>query len=180
MDYCADKHFHLVFFSRMDILSQATVELSGRGLVCAAKWMAEQDLHVDSTLQNSLPISPSTPSPKPNSQDFKLFNLAKCMFQCREYDRVAHLLQGLTNKKCIFMRLYAKYLVQKTAFLLLKSVINQAGEKRKNEDVVDVLANQTTHINSNKEIPSIEEELSVMYQNNDMDGFLLYIYGYSS
>ena len=111
------------FFSRMDILTQATLELSGRGLLCAAKWMAEQDLHVHSTLQTSLPISPTTPSPKPNSQDFKLFNLANCMFQCREYDRVAHLLQGLTNKKCIFMRLYAKYLVRKSAFLLLKSVI---------------------------------------------------------
>lgn len=96
----------------------------------------------------------------PVDSDFYL--LAKSYFDCREFRRAAHVLRDQTGKKDVFLRCYALYL---------------AGEKRKEEEVIEFEGPLGKSDVVNRELVSLERELSTLRKNGTIDPFGLYIYG---
>ncbi|KAJ6809754.1 anaphase-promoting complex subunit 8 [Iris pallida] len=88
--------------------------------------------------------------------------LAKSYFDCREYRRAAHALRGQNGKKAVFLRCYALYL---------------AGEKRKEEEMIELEGHLGKSEPMNKELASLERELSTLHGTGTIDSFGLYLYG---
>ncbi|WOL15962.1 hypothetical protein Cni_G24744 [Canna indica] len=88
--------------------------------------------------------------------------LAKSYFDCREYRRAAHTLRGQTGKKAVFLRCYALYL---------------AGEKRKEEEMIELDGSLGKSDVVNSELISLERELSSLRRAGSIDSFGLYLYG---
>ncbi|KAK4402358.1 Anaphase-promoting complex subunit [Sesamum angolense] len=181
-------------------LRAAVRHLSDRGLYSASKWAAEQLLGIEQDPSKHTPShtrfqrgsssirrrfrtagaaeSSATPSggvsyvstpsmvgPEeydydPIDSDFYL--LAKSYFDCREYRRAAHVLRDQTGKKAVFLRCYALYL---------------AGEKRKEEEMIELEGPLGKSDAVNRELVSLERELSTLRKNGTIDPFGLYIYG---
>ncbi|KAJ9140376.1 hypothetical protein P3X46_031031 [Hevea brasiliensis] len=94
--------------------------------------------------------------------DGDFYLLAKSYFDCREYRRAAHVLQDQTGKKATFLRCYALYL---------------AGEKRKEEEMIELEGPLGKSDAVNREVASLERELSILRKNGIIDPFGLYLYG---
>ncbi|KAL3528296.1 hypothetical protein ACH5RR_007618 [Cinchona calisaya] len=92
--------------------------------------------------------------------DFYL--LAKSYFDCKEYRRAAHVLRDQTSKKAVFLRCYALYL---------------AGEKRKEEEMVELEGPLGKSDAVNKELVSLERDLSGLRKSGTIDSFCLFLYG---
>ncbi|KAH7687584.1 anaphase-promoting complex subunit 8 protein [Dioscorea alata] len=88
--------------------------------------------------------------------------LAKSLFDCREYRRAAHALRDQTGKKSVFLRCYALYL---------------AGEKRKEEEMLELEKPLGKSDAVNAELASLERELSTLRRTGSIDSFGLYLYG---
>ncbi|KAJ0765947.1 putative tetratricopeptide-like helical domain superfamily [Helianthus annuus] len=88
--------------------------------------------------------------------------LAKTYFSCREYRRAAHVLGDQTGKKALFLRCYALYL---------------AGEKRKEEETIELEGPLGKSDAVNSELVSIERDLAAVRKNGSIDPFCLYLYG---
>ncbi|URD83175.1 Anaphase-promoting complex subunit [Musa troglodytarum] len=88
--------------------------------------------------------------------------LAKSYFDCRDYRRAAHALRGQTGKKAGFLRCYALYL---------------AGEKRKEEEMIELDGSLGKSDVVNSELISLERELSSLRRIGSIDSFGLYLYG---
>ncbi|KAJ2357843.1 Anaphase-promoting complex subunit 8, partial [Coemansia sp. RSA 2610] len=104
-----------------DQLRQAVDECSARGLAFAAKWAAEQLCSLPADDSPTKPPIPPTTDPAPASDKQQLWarrdaderdrvSLAKCLFDLREFDRVAFTLQECVGPRALFLRLYAQYL----------------------------------------------------------------------
>lgn len=173
-------------------LRAAIHQLSDRGLYSASKWAAEQLLGIEQDPARFTPSNTrfqrgsssirrryrtvdnvstppagvsyaSTPLPEEDevvASDFYL--LAKSYFDCREYRRAAHALRDQNSKKAVFLRCYALYL---------------AGEKRKEEEVVELEGSLGKGDAVNRELVNLERELSTLHQNDNIDAFGLYLYG---
>ncbi|XP_021591762.1 anaphase-promoting complex subunit 8 isoform X2 [Manihot esculenta] len=94
--------------------------------------------------------------------DNDFYLLAKSYFDCREYRRAAHVLRDQTGKKATFLRCYALYL---------------AGEKRKEEEMIELEGPLGKSDTVNREVASLERELSILRKNGTIDPFGLYLYG---
>ncbi|XP_009629129.1 anaphase-promoting complex subunit 8 [Nicotiana tabacum] len=94
--------------------------------------------------------------------DSDFYLLAKSYFDCREYRRATHVLRDQTSKKAVFLRCYALYL---------------AGEKRKEEEIIELEGPLGKSDVVNKELVSLERELSALRKNGTIDSFCLYLYG---
>ncbi|KAJ8632128.1 hypothetical protein MRB53_025464 [Persea americana] len=90
------------------------------------------------------------------------FLLAKSYFDCREYRRAAHALRDQTGKKAVFLRCYALYL---------------SGEKRKEEEIIELEGPSGKGDVVNNELVSLERELSALRKSGAIDSFGLYLYG---
>ncbi|KAB1202423.1 Anaphase-promoting complex subunit 8 [Morella rubra] len=173
-------------------LRTAIHQLSDRGLYSASKWAAEQLLGIEQdpakfTPANtrfqrgsssicrrfrtnevtSTPIAGvsyvSTPVMEEDDMvDGDFYLLAKSYFDCREYRRAAHVLRDQTGKKSVFLRCYALYL---------------AGEKRKEEEMIELEGPLGKSDTVNRELVSLERELSTLRKNGTIDPFGLYLYG---
>lgn len=173
-------------------LRTAIRQLSDRCLYSASKWAAEQLVGIEqdpakftpsntrfqrgsSSIRrrfrtNDITSTPptgiayvSTPVMEEDEAihgDFYL--LAKSYFDCREYRRAAHVLRDQTGKKSLFLRCYALYL---------------AGEKRKEEEMIELEGPLGKSDAVNRELVSLERELSTLCKNNMIDPFGLYLYG---
>ncbi|XP_059441301.1 anaphase-promoting complex subunit 8 [Corylus avellana] len=173
-------------------LRTAIHQLSDRGLYSASKWAAEQLVGIEqdpakftpsntrfqrgsSSIRRrfrtneitSTPIAGvsyvSTPVMEEDEVvvgDFYL--LAKSYFDCREYRRASHVLRDQTGKKSVFLRCYALYL---------------AGEKRKEEEMIELEGPLGKSDAVNRELVSLERELSTLRKNGTIDPFGLYLYG---
>ncbi|KAK4427192.1 Anaphase-promoting complex subunit [Sesamum alatum] len=181
-------------------LRAAVRHLSDRGLYSASKWAAEQLMGIEQDPSKHTPShtrfqrgsssirrrfrtaaaadSSATPSGgvsyvatpsmvgaeecdyDPIDSDFYL--LAKSYFDCREYRRAAHVLRDQIGKKAVFLRCYALYL---------------AGEKRKEEEMIELEGPLGKSDAVNRELVSLERELSALRKNGTIDPFGLYIYG---
>lgn len=94
--------------------------------------------------------------------DSDFYLMAKAYFDCREYRRAAHVLRDQTGKKAVFLRCYALYL---------------AGEKRKEEETIELEGPLGKSDAVNRELVSLERELSTLRKNGSIDPFGLYLYG---
>lgn len=93
--------------------------------------------------------------------DNDFYLLAKSYFDCREYRRAAHVLRDQISKKAVFLRCYSLYL---------------AGEKRKEEEMIELEGPLGKSDAVNKENVSLERELSTLRKNGTIDSFCLYVY----
>ncbi|KAI3985197.1 hypothetical protein MKX01_015131 [Papaver californicum] len=177
-------------------LRTAIRQLSDRCLYSASKWAAEQLVGIEqdpakftpshtrfqrgsSSIRRRFggvgttepPLTPlagvsyvSTPihEEDDNNVDNDLYLLAKSYFDCKEYRRAAHVLRDQTGKKAVFLRSYAIYL---------------AGEKRKEEEVIELDGSLGKSDAVNNELVSLERELSTQRKNGTIDPFGLYLYG---
>uniref|UniRef100_A0A803P692 Cdc23 domain-containing protein n=1 Tax=Cannabis sativa TaxID=3483 RepID=A0A803P692_CANSA len=94
--------------------------------------------------------------------DGDFYLLAKSYFDCREYKRAAHVLRDQSGKKSVFLRCYALYL---------------AGEKLKEEEMIELEGPLGKTSALNRELVSLERELSTFRKNGTIDPFGLYLYG---
>ncbi|MCL7029266.1 hypothetical protein MKW94_011986 [Papaver nudicaule] len=173
-------------------LRTAIRQLSDRCLYSASKWAAEQLVGIEqdpakftpshtrfqrgsSSIRrrfgtNEAPLTPlagvsyvSTPAHEEDDNvDNDFYLLAKSYFDCKEYRRAAHVLRDQTGKKAAFLRSYAIYL---------------AGEKRKEEEIIELDGSLGKSDAVNNELVSLERELSTQRKNGTIDPFGLYLYG---
>ncbi|PIN05700.1 Anaphase-promoting complex (APC), Cdc23 subunit [Handroanthus impetiginosus] len=181
-------------------LRAAVRHLSDRGLYSASKWAAEQLMGIEQDPSKHTPshtrfqrgsssirrrfrtATPADSSATPSAgvsyvttpslvgaeeydydlMDSDFYLLAKSYFDCREYRRAAHVLRDQTSKKAVFLRCYALYL---------------AGEKRKEEEVIELEGPLGKSDVVNRELVSLERELSTLRKNGTLDPFGLYVYG---
>ncbi|XP_073317710.1 anaphase-promoting complex subunit 8-like [Primulina huaijiensis] len=181
-------------------LRAAVRHLSDRGLYTASKWAAEQLMGIeqdpsehnlshtrfqrgsssnrrrfrstnagDSSATPSAGLSyVSTPTKMAMEEcdcdpiDGDIYLLAKSYFDCREYRRAAHVLRDQTGKKAVFLRCYSLYL---------------AGEKRKEEEMIELEGPLGKSDAVNQELVSLDKELSTLHKNGTIDPFGLYVYG---
>ncbi|KAL8226603.1 hypothetical protein R6Q57_016435 [Mikania cordata] len=175
-------------------LRTAIRQLTDRCLHAASKWAAEQLVGIEqdpakyppshTRLQRdcssirrrfrstdeitSTPIAGtsyvSTPVPEEDNEDVDsdFYLLARTYFSCREYRRAAHVLSDQTGKKALFLRCFALYL---------------AGEKRKEEETIELEGPLGKSDAVNSELVSIERDLAVVRKNGCIDPFGLYLYG---
>ncbi|XP_020589970.1 anaphase-promoting complex subunit 8 isoform X1 [Phalaenopsis equestris] len=106
----------------------------------------------------------STPIPVEDGSecDSDVYLLAKAYFDCREFRRAAHVLDRQTGRKAVFLRCYARYL---------------AGEKRKEEELIELEGSFGKIEAVNSELVSLERELSHLRKTGAIDSFGLYLYG---
>ncbi|XP_076898834.1 anaphase-promoting complex subunit 8-like [Bidens hawaiensis] len=175
-------------------LRTAILQLTDRCLHAASKWAAEQLVGIEqdpakyppshtrlqrdcSTIRRrfrstdevvSTPVAGtsyvSTPVPEEDNEDVgsDLLLLAKTYFNCREYRRAAHVLADQNGKKAFFLRCYALYL---------------AGEKRKEEETIELEGPLGKTDAVNMELVSIERDLAAVRKTGSLDPFGLYLYG---
>lgn len=101
-------------------------------------------------------------NPKMTYKEYDKFLYARSLFDIREFDRASYILNSLTHPKCVFLKLYSKFM---------------AGEKRKEEEVIDIIGLNDNNYYINKEVLEIENDLIESIKNNQNDGFLFYLYG---
>ncbi|KAL6894301.1 hypothetical protein ACP4OV_008399 [Aristida adscensionis] len=106
----------------------------------------------------------STPIPGDDAfdADADKYLLAKTYFDGREYRRAAHVLRNQTGRKAVFLRCYALYM---------------AGEKRKEEEMVELEGSLGKSNAVNQELVALEKELSTHQRTGSIDSFGLYLYG---
>ncbi|KAL5212841.1 hypothetical protein ABZP36_023688 [Zizania latifolia] len=106
----------------------------------------------------------STPIPDDDAFDVGAdkYLLAKTYFDCREYRRAAHVLRGQAGRKAVFLRCYALY---------------TAGEKRKEEETIELEGSMGKSNAVNQELVALERELSTHRRTGAIDSFGLYLYG---
>ncbi|KAM7475569.1 hypothetical protein LguiB_022812 [Lonicera macranthoides] len=175
-------------------LRTAIRQLSSRCLYSASKWAAEQligieqdpakytpshtrfqrgtssirrrfrttDVHSTPSAGVSYVITPAPDDDNDDVVDSDFYLLAKSYFDCREFKRAAHVLRDQTGKKAVFLRCYALYL---------------AGEKRKEEEMIELEGPLGKSDALNHELVSLERELSMLRKNGTIDSFGLYLYG---
>ncbi|KAL4178637.1 hypothetical protein AMTRI_Chr13g116080 [Amborella trichopoda] len=172
-------------------LRAAIHQLGERCLYSAAKWAAEQLVGIEHDITKSTPsqhrfcresssikmrlrrneVSATPPAgvsyvgtPILEEDDIEndFFLLAKSYFDSREYRRAAHVLRGHKGKKAIFLRGYALYL---------------AGEKRKEEEMIELAGPLGKSETVNAELVGLERELSTERKKGTIDAFGLYLYG---
>ncbi|XP_072178028.1 uncharacterized protein [Diadema setosum] len=151
------KEFNLPEVKR-DLLI-ATKQCQERGLLQSAKWCAE----LSYSLQN---VKPATVTAEPDTQDFleefDKYTLAKTFFDLREYERAAFFVEDCQSNKAFFLHMYANYL---------------AGEKKKYDDLTDLIGPIQFKSIKNESLKSLRVELEKKYNEGGCDGFTLYLYG---
>ncbi|KAH3674623.1 hypothetical protein WICMUC_003169 [Wickerhamomyces mucosus] len=108
--------------------------------------------------------------PKVQSKINDKYQFAKSLFDCKEFDRCSQTLNGLKSSKCIFLRLYSKFL---------------SHEKKKEEETEGVLGQNDNYNSTNPSIPLILKELDQLFDENNNhkfenyseNPFLLYLKG---
>lgn len=88
-----------------------------------------------------------------------MFLRAKTCFDVKEYLRTADLLKNSSSHKGKFLRYYSMFL---------------SGEKKKEEENMELKENCKS---VNTELKNLHQELSMDYENNNLDAFGIYLFG---
>ncbi|KAF6159826.1 hypothetical protein GIB67_032910 [Kingdonia uniflora] len=176
-------------------LRTAIRQLSDRCLYSASRWAAEQLVGIEQDPAKATPshtrfqrgsssirrrfstpneINTSTPitgvsyvmtpvhREDDNVDDCDVYMLAKAYFDCKEFRRAAHALRDQNGRKAVFLRSYALYL---------------AGEKRKEEEMIELEGPLGKSDVINRELVTLEAQLSKNRKNGTIDSFGFYLYG---
>lgn len=151
-----------------DELEISLIECTKRGLLHCAKWLAEIKSGLDPDKLKEEQANSS--SSKPPIQEVFLSNiadnerddyqLAKCYFDIREYDRSAYFIRNAESPVPRFLHLYATYM---------------AKEKRRLDNTTD--ATNIVEFGQNKDQSDMLVILKNLYNQRKLDGFGLYLYG---
>lgn len=141
-------------------LKEAAIVLSSLGLYKSAKWAAE-------ALNGIPPLSASQrqqssyfeqqrvyiQAPTSEVQEQDKIVLAKMYFDCKEFDRVAHLLKDCSSSKAVFLKLYSLYL---------------GGEKKLQEEYHEILGEKQLNY-ENKNVSVILKEIDFFFSEHETD-----------
>lgn len=132
-------------------------ECLSRGLINSAKWAAELalSLHV-------VPAPDTTERCEDKSflAEYDEYLLGKSHFDNKEFERAAFHLEQCTSSKCRFLWNYSTYL---------------AGEKKKNDQMTDLLGPLEQNSIKNENLPLLRLYFSQWHKS--LDGFGFYMYG---
>eukprot|EP01018_Ginkgo_biloba_P038683 Gb_03388 [translate_table: standard] len=108
--------------------------------------------------------TPTFPTPAMHEEEFEddRYMLGKAFFDTREYRRAAFALRDAIGKKSLFLRCYALFM---------------AGEKRKEEETVELAGPLGKKDAVNSELVGLEQELSTHHKNGTLDAFSTYLLG---
>ncbi|KAI8986945.1 hypothetical protein BDB01DRAFT_784023 [Pilobolus umbonatus] len=95
-------------------------------------------------------------------REYNKYQHAKTLFNLRQFDYVSTVLKDTRSSQCKYLRLYAKYL---------------AYNKRREEARLGILEETEDRFVDTSEVDAIYDELSEGYARNELDAFLLYLYG---
>lgn len=147
-------------------LARAQKELAFCELASSAQWAAELCVALPDDSDDVL-VAPSDGFHGITSgRLYGSFMLAKSHLGMREYSRAAHALEHVKDMHkhptVLFLRLYSLYL---------------AGEKRREEEAMEVQDPFEKSQVRNTELKAIEEQLAALHAGNLLDGLNLYLYG---
>jgi len=149
-------------------LMRAVADLSFCELASSAQWCAEllAALPADPDSEGAVSTPPLGVMGSVSAKLYSSIMLAKSYFSMREYCRAAYAFQNIkdlhTHQAALFLRLYAAYL---------------AGEKRREEEAMEVADPAEKCQVKNQELKMIEEHLASLHGQNLLDGMNLYLYG---
>ncbi|MEW5318251.1 MAG: hypothetical protein WDW38_009486 [Sanguina aurantia] len=123
-------------------LQAAVQDLSGRGLVIASRWAAEQLIGLD--CPNSGKRQPSLTQAGATDDTHPRVLLGRCYMENKEYQRAAHCLADAPPGIATFLRLYCQYL---------------AGEKSRNEERIEKGGSLGRHVSTNPALPNLHLSL---------------------
>lgn len=147
-------------------LTKAVAELSFCELASSAQWAAEMCVALPGDADDATLPPISTGSNISSAKMYSSIMLAKSYFNMREYSRAAHALQHIkelhNNQAALFLKLYSLYL---------------AGEKRREEEAMEVADPVEKCQVKNQELKTIMEHLAALHEQRLLDGLNLYLYG---
>lgn len=146
----------------------SVILLSNLKLYQGAKWSAEalNGMTSEESTDSDFEEIPTDYIPKytreiiPQEEDKLL--LARTYFDCKEFDRCAHILKKCNGPDAVFLRLYSMFI---------------SGEKKREEETEGVLGQNDQH-SINAAIPLVLKELESLHtQNEELSPFLDYLHG---
>lgn len=147
-------------------LTKAVAELSFCELASSAQWAAEMCVSLPGDADDAMLPPISAGSNISSAKMYSSLMLAKSYFNMREYSRAAHALQHIkelhNNQAALFLKLYSLYL---------------AGEKRREEEAMEVADPVEKCQVKNQELKTIKEHLAALHEQRLLDGLNLYLYG---
>jgi len=148
-------------------LIKAVAELSFCELASSAQWAAELCVALPSPETDDATVPPASSYNSINSAKmYSSLMLAKSYFNMREYSRAAYALQHIKDlhmhQAALFLRLYSLYL---------------AGEKRRDEEAMEVADPVQKCQVKNAELKTIEAQLAGLHEQRLLNGLNLYLYG---
>jgi len=148
-------------------LGRALAELSFRELASSAQWAAELLAALPGEEEDEDPgLATAAAAGASGARVYASLMLAKSHFAMREYSRAAHALQHIRdlhkNQAALFLRLYSLYM---------------AGEKRREEEVMEAVEPVDKCQVKNMELRGIEEHLAALHGQRLLDGPNLWLYG---
>lgn len=147
-------------------LEVSLIECTKRGLLHCAKWLGEIKFGLDPVkLEAEQSLTIRQPMHEvyltgiaDNERDN--YQLAKCYFDLREYDRCAYFIRNAESPVPRFLHLYAMYMAKEKRRLDNTTDATNIGEFGQNRDQSDMLV-----------------MLKNLYSQRKLDGFGLYLYG---
>ncbi|PIK54004.1 putative cell division cycle protein 23-like isoform X2 [Apostichopus japonicus] len=157
-----EKEFTIDLSDMKRDLIDAFKQCTERGLMQSAKWFAELSFTLKKVKPSTCEDQNISGMQEEEIEDFDNFCMAKTYFDLREYDRAAFFTEKCTSPKVSFLHLYAKYM---------------AGEKRKYDEMTDMMSPVHFKNFKNSSLKALRLELEARHNNNKLDGFGLYLYG---
>eukprot|EP01041_Mallomonas_annulata_P003336 gene3336-6600_t len=148
------------------ILRQAIHDLNIRGLRLAAKWASEQLLGISDSSDDDDIAFQSSYTEKISNAENDLILFANTLLGSGEYQRCASLMRT-HNKKINSM--LGKFIGFYALFM--------AGEKLKDQNITESPEGIDKTRSRNPFLLDLIRDMSLLYRENRMDGFLLYLYG---
>lgn len=149
-------------------LRDSVTLLSNIKLYQGAKWSAEalNGMTAEESTDSDLEELPTDHIPKYTRQiilhEEDKISLAKTYFDCKEFDRCAHILKKCKSPDALFLRLYSMFI---------------SGEKKREEETEGVLGQNDQH-SINSAIPLVLKELETLNnENEETSPFLDYLHG---
>uniref|UniRef100_A0A1B6E2C3 Cdc23 domain-containing protein n=2 Tax=Clastoptera arizonana TaxID=38151 RepID=A0A1B6E2C3_9HEMI len=135
-------------------LQQAILMTSTIGLLHTTKWLSELCYSIEVEVNN--PVSNLTFY----ESEYDIFAMAKCYFDCKEYERCAYFTKNCKTPCIRFLHYFSSYLA-----IELKSIMRSTE------------INYTSDVDLSKNLLDLHNELKGDYESDKLDGYMLYLYG---
>ena len=111
------------------------------------------------------------------AQESGRYYVAKSLYDLREFRRAAHALQNCQSDEAFFLRNYSLYMVRKKELTAGDfHVVVQAGERDKEDDIIDTLGAHELAGLKNAELCGLKQSLGERHDSGKLDGYGCYLY----